>query len=521
MESFLCAQGFIRIMTQYISIYVLLAFLLLLVPGCCSQDVEELTFEAFKQRYAFDHTKPIGKGQLSNVYRGIKLRDRVFGDDSALRKSPETFKDLFVIPIAIKVVELGRKIPLDYVMGEITAHRRLKDHAHIVRLMSFAVETSGKKRMPKKVLMAQEMMLEGSLFTAINSGITEPKLKDLVDWKNKCQHSSVKGEKKWRLSVQSSRMELGSLDLPEASMYNCELDQMDSDESKGRHGKNSEYDSEESMMADSEISPLPHGGFQAAVEPGAGTHTIGSVRPLQLDRISSGADLVESLAGLKLSLLGRILGHILLGLEHMHAAGYVHKDIKHENILISAPWVESVADLDFESLLHAEYRISHLGFATYVKNGKTENSWGSIEYMSPQLLMASSDPETHLMRVFPHGTAADIWAVGVIAYEFWTHSNFIIGPLFKDALWNQRPYEERVDGPAVRRDLSERLQNLVSSGGLTHALAGLPEEVRQFVLSCLQIDEESRPTASELMNLPFIAEALSGEKHGVSFCTIS
>ena len=81
-----------------------------------------------------------------------------------------------------------------------------------------------------------------------------------------------------------------------------------------------------------------------------------------------------------------------MGLEHVHRAGYVYRDLKPENVLVRANGSICIADFGLARLLP--------------EGARAFTNCGTGDYCSPELLQF-------------HGTtrAADVWALGVFLFE--------------------------------------------------------------------------------------------------------
>ncbi len=99
-----------------------------------------------------------------------------------------------------------------------------------------------------------------------------------------------------------------------------------------------------------------------------------------------------------------ILRHLLNGLDHVHAAGLVHRDIKPDNIVL----VQNGDDADFAKILD-------FGIAKWVGSAATENdvqltqagiAFGTPMYMSPEQAYGN-----------PADARADLYAISVLAFE--------------------------------------------------------------------------------------------------------
>ena len=90
-----------------------------------------------------------------------------------------------------------------------------------------------------------------------------------------------------------------------------------------------------------------------------------------------------------------LLAELVLGLEHLHAHHFVHRDIKVENVMLNA--AGHVKLIDF-------------GLARDVPQlDEPLSPSGSLIYMAPELLRESQG-----------GRHTDWWAVGVLAHELLT-----------------------------------------------------------------------------------------------------
>ena len=85
------------------------------------------------------------------------------------------------------------------------------------------------------------------------------------------------------------------------------------------------------------------------------------------------------------------------GLEHAHAAGLVHRDIKPQNLLVRSDGVVKIADFGIARTLHAT-QLTEVGTVL-----------GTAAYLAPE--QAAGE------RVTP---AADIYSLGAVAYELLT-----------------------------------------------------------------------------------------------------
>lgn len=95
-----------------------------------------------------------------------------------------------------------------------------------------------------------------------------------------------------------------------------------------------------------------------------------------------------------------IISEILAGLEEIHRMGWMHRDVKAENIGLSfEPWGTACLE---------QLRVKLLDFDAAAKvpvGGKLSEIIGTVEYMAPEVFEGCYDER------------ADCWSVGIVAYE--------------------------------------------------------------------------------------------------------
>jgi serine/threonine-protein kinase len=98
--------------------------------------------------------------------------------------------------------------------------------------------------------------------------------------------------------------------------------------------------------------------------------------------------------------LCRLVGHeIATGLAAVHAAGAVHRDVKPENVIVTAEHVVKVTDLGVARLADAAQRLSQSGAFL-----------GSVLYAAPEQLRGERDVDGR----------ADLYALGLVLFELAT-----------------------------------------------------------------------------------------------------
>lgn len=93
---------------------------------------------------------------------------------------------------------------------------------------------------------------------------------------------------------------------------------------------------------------------------------------------------------------------VIQGMSHIHAKGYMFRDLKPENLL-----------LDQTGYL----KITDYGFAKKLKKGKSYTLCGTPDYLAPEIIQQTG-----------HNHAVDWWAVGVLIFEICTRSTPFAAP---------------------------------------------------------------------------------------------
>ncbi|CAJ2644274.1 unnamed protein product [Trifolium pratense] len=150
---------------------------------------------------------------------------------------------------------------------------------------------------------------------------------------------------------------------------------------------------------------------------------------------------------------------ILYGLKFLHDQNVVHRDIKCANILMDA---NGSVKLDFG-----------LAMATKLTDVK---SWeGTAFWMAPEVLKGKNKG---------YGLPADVWSLGCTVLEMLT---------------GKIPYSNLECMQAIFR---------IGRGEPPPIPDTLSRDAKDFILQCLQVNPDDRPTASQLLNHPFLQRRL-------------
>ncbi|KAJ0230150.1 Protein kinase domain-containing protein [Hirschfeldia incana] len=163
---------------------------------------------------------------------------------------------------------------------------------------------------------------------------------------------------------------------------------------------------------------------------------------------------------------------ILQGLVSVHSRGYVHCDLKPDNLLLFPVYNQQTSSND-------TYELKIADFGLALKEGEeVSDNWsyhspfvGTPFYMSPESVQ--------------HGTvgkALDLWSLGCVVLEMFT---------------GKRPWSEF-------RSLYDFEDVLVEDKKVPEIPDTVPCEARQFLDKCFAPKPEDRGTASELLLHPFL-----------------
>jgi beta-lactam-binding protein with PASTA domain len=152
-----------------------------------------------------------------------------------------------------------------------------------------------------------------------------------------------------------------------------------------------------------------------------------------------------------------ILRQSLLALGHAHHEGFVHRDMKPENLLVTRDGVVKVADFGL-ARAYADGRVTQAGAVT-----------GTVQYLAPEQI-----------RGEPADPRSDLYSLGIVAYELLT---------------GKLPFTGETAMAVAYKHLSDRVPVPSAS------VPDLPDELDGFVTSATDRDRELRPESADAMRM--------------------
>jgi len=165
--------------------------------------------------------------------------------------------------------------------------------------------------------------------------------------------------------------------------------------------------------------------------------------------------------------IAKMIRQILLAVDYMHSCNVVHRDLKLENVMLTAPFT---ADTD------PVIKVVDLGFSREWTGGNDMfTACGSTLYIAPEVLTAKATGKGY-------GRECDLWAVGVMTYIL-----LCCRPPFTGATsWDV--------GQAINKGAYAYPEYALVS-----------EEARELIRGLLEVDPAKRLTAKEALKSSWIA----------------
>ncbi|KAL6219789.1 hypothetical protein ACLB2K_007548 [Fragaria x ananassa] len=183
-----------------------------------------------------------------------------------------------------------------------------------------------------------------------------------------------------------------------------------------------------------------------------------------LEYVSGGSihKLLQEYGAFKEPVIQNYTRQILSGLAYLHGRNTVHRDIKGANILVDP---------------NGEIKLADFGMAKHITNCASMLSFkGSPYWMAPEVVMNTNG----------YSLAVDIWSLGCTILEMAT----------------SKPPWSQYEGVAA-------IFKIGNSKDMPDIPDYLSHDAKNFVRLCLQRNPSERPTASQLLDHPFIREQMT------------
>jgi len=160
-----------------------------------------------------------------------------------------------------------------------------------------------------------------------------------------------------------------------------------------------------------------------------------------------------------------LVRNIFRAVKYIHDCGIVHRDLKPENLLFRSKPEKT------EQIMIADFGLSRV--MPENKLSQLTEICGTPGYMAPEIFKKTG-----------HGKPVDVWAMGVIAY-------FLLAGYTPFDRENQRLEMEAILAGDFKFEPEEYWENVSKTA-------------KDFVSECLTIDPQSRPTAEDCLNHPWL-----------------
>jgi serine/threonine protein kinase len=195
--------------------------------------------------------------------------------------------------------------------------------------------------------------------------------------------------------------------------------------------------------------------------------------------VPSGVGIASEEAGMAPDMCAKATGQLASALFHLHMLGVSHGDIKPANIMLLhqlQTWAPGTGSHMDPSRLHL--KLCDFGFACICGDDKLRSYCGTPAYLAPEVVTPADAHRGYL------GKPVDMWALGCVVYEM-MHGRM--------AFPSQHSFE---------------LEAAVRGGHHSAVKASASASSKAVLAGLLKVDAEQRLTAQQLVERPWVQEAL-------------
>ena len=174
-----------------------------------------------------------------------------------------------------------------------------------------------------------------------------------------------------------------------------------------------------------------------------------------------------------------LMKQIVSAIAYIHSMNVIHRDLKLKNIMVNFD-----SDIDKQNLNMMKAKIKIIDFGISKINEEAFSLRGTPNYMDPMLLEEYTREIKDKLR--PYRKEVDIWSLGCLCYE-----------LYMGELLFKSP--EKVNSKKYIEVLFEQIKN-----GKYYLFKYVSPELKDFLSQMIQYDGNSRLTAKELLDHPFL-----------------
>ena len=195
-----------------------------------------------------------------------------------------------------------------------------------------------------------------------------------------------------------------------------------------------------------------------------------------------------------------MLRELLAAVAELHYHGFIHKDLKLENVMLNRPGPKCPAHIRRNLATSPGAGVKLIDFDTVEEwnstNQKSRHVLGTDQYIAPEAYEGKYSP------------ASDIFAVGVIAYKMLTGSFPYNGRLFDD-----KPGENWVGSPKMK-EIKQKLCD--ARVNWTHPVFEKEPGASRLVSRMLAVEESERPDAPECLRDPWLSDPIKESSQPVA-----